>query len=144
MPRTAYTGAYTVSGPAAWSPGLAGVTMQVVAESYYAERSARDPEWRLRAIAAAAERYRRARDADRERVLGHSRAYRSRLRRESLTMAQLRARARIAHGDADDETLRRILRQEVAAGRVDLVQRRYRLNGGLPDDVKHALRDLEL
>jgi hypothetical protein len=46
--------------------------------------------------------------------------------------------------DAGDETLRRIIRQEVAAGRVDLVQRRYGLNGGLPDDVKAALRGLAL
>jgi hypothetical protein len=39
-----------------------------------------------------------------------------------------------------------VLRQEVAAGRVDYLasSRRYSLNGGLPDDVRLALRDLEL
>ena len=84
--------------PAGWSLGFAGVTMQVVTESYYTARSRRDPAWRLRAIAAAAERYRAAKNADPERVLGYSRAYRSRLRETSLTMAQLRQRARIAHG----------------------------------------------
>jgi hypothetical protein len=37
-----------------------------------------------------------------------------------------------------------VLRSEVARGRVELVQRsRYRLNG-LPEDVKAALRELEL
>jgi len=39
-----------------------------------------------------------------------------------------------------------VLRQEVAAGRVDYLasSRRYRLNGGLPADVRLALRELEL
>ena len=47
-----------------------------MAESYYAARSRRDPEWRLRAIAAAAERYRRAKEADPDRVLDCDRRYR--------------------------------------------------------------------
>ena len=46
-----------------------------MAESYYAARSRRDPEWRLRAIAAA-ERYRRAKEADPDRVLDCDRRYR--------------------------------------------------------------------
>jgi hypothetical protein len=52
----------------AWSRALAGVRIGNVAESYHAVRSRRDPEWRLRAIAAA-ERYRRAKEADPDRVL---------------------------------------------------------------------------
>ena len=39
-PRTAYTGAYTVS---TWSAALAGARIGNVAESYYAARSRRDP-----------------------------------------------------------------------------------------------------
>jgi hypothetical protein len=37
-----------------------------VAESYYARRSARDPEWHAAQLAAAAERERRRRKADPE------------------------------------------------------------------------------
>jgi hypothetical protein len=39
-----------------------------------------------------------------------------------------------------------VLRQEVDAGRVDYLasSRRFVLNGGLPADVRLALRDLEL
>lgn len=47
---------------------------------------------------------------------------------------------------ADPEELRRILCEEVDAGHVDYFTstRRYLLNGGLPADVRLALRDLEL
>jgi hypothetical protein len=41
---------------------------------------------------------------------------------------------------------RLVLNDEVRRGRIDYCRssRRYLLNGGLPDDVKLALRDLEL
>jgi hypothetical protein len=51
-----------------------------------------------------------------------------------------------AHPLRDRTTLALVLRDEVRRGRVDYLgfSRRYRLNGGLPDDVKLALRELEL
>lgn len=111
--------------------------------SYYAARARRDPDWRQAQIAAAAERYRRALAADPEHVRDWSRGYRTKLREHALTITQLRERAAVAHSDADRETLARVLRQEVAAGRVELVQGRYyRLNGALPADVVAALRGL--
>jgi hypothetical protein len=44
----------------------------------------------------------------------------------------------------DPEIVRRILEQEVERGVVDYdsTSRRYSMNGGLPDDVRLALRDL--
>jgi hypothetical protein len=79
-------------------------------------------------------------EADPEHVRRWSRDYRARLREQSLTIKQLRVRARVDHPLAD---LRSVLRQEVRAGRVQLVQGRYyRLNGGLPGDVVRALRQL--
>jgi hypothetical protein len=113
-----------------------------VAESYYAARSRRDPAWRAAAIGAAAGRYRRAKQADPEHVRKWSRDYRERLRCHSLTFRQLRERAAVP--GVGPEVLSAVLRSEVARGRVELVQRsRYRLNG-LPEDVKAALRELEL
>jgi hypothetical protein len=119
-----------------------------VAESYYAARSRRDPEWRLQAIAGAVERERTRRENDPE---GH------RARRREAT-ARTRAR-QVEHGftfhelwlrigersGAGRDQLALVLRQEVEAGRVDYCgsSRRYRLNGGLPEDVKAALRELE-
>lgn len=115
-----------------------------MAESYYAARSRRDPAWRLRAIAAAAEPYERAKEVDPERVREPSRRYRDRLRAGSLTFAELRRSCLLdAYPDAE-QTLKRVIAEEVRAGRVEVVQRRLRLNGGLPDDVKAALRELEL
>jgi hypothetical protein len=119
--------------------------MGTVAESYYTARSRRDPAWRQAAIRAAAERYRRAKEADPERVREWSREYRERLRRRSLTITQLAERATVDHGNAGPDVLRAVLRDEIRRGRVELVQGRYyRLNGALPDDVKTALRELEL
>jgi hypothetical protein len=42
--------------------------------------------------------------------------------------------------------LRKVLRQEVELGRVEFHSRsrRYIVNGGIPEDVKEALRDLRL
>jgi hypothetical protein len=109
--------------------------------SYYRRRSERDPEWRERAIRRAGERYRRALEADPEHVRDRSRRYRERLRDHALTISQLRERAAVDHSDAGGATLRRVMREEVAAGHVELVQGRYyRLNGALPDDVVEALR----
>ena len=116
-----------------------------MAESYYAARSRRDPAWRETAIRASAERYRRAKEADPEHVREWSRDHRERLRRRSLTITQLEERATVDHGGAGPDVLRAVLRDEIKRGRVDLVQGRYyRLNGGLPDDVKAALRELDL
>jgi hypothetical protein len=52
----------------------------VVEATYYQRRSALQPGWREEQVAAASERYQRAKNADPERVLGYSRAYRERLR----------------------------------------------------------------
>jgi hypothetical protein len=43
-----------------------------------------------------------------------------------------------------EETLRRILREEVELGRIDYRAGRYVLNGHLPRDVKEALAQLRL
>jgi hypothetical protein len=114
-----------------------------VADSYYATRSRRDPDWRLRAIAGAGARYERAKAADPERVRVWSRRYRERLRAGSLTFAELRRACLLDRYPDAEQTLKRIVAEEVRAGRVEVVQRRLRLNG-LPDDVKTALRELEL
>jgi hypothetical protein len=112
-----------------------------VAETYYSARSRRDPAWREQAIAAAARRYERAKGADPERVRQWSRDYRARLRASALTIRQLQQRAAVEHSTASIEMLRSVLRDEIARGRVELVQGRYyRLNGGLPADVVEALR----
>ena len=117
-----------------------------MAESYYAERAARDPEWRRQAIAGALERERARRERDPE-------AFRAR-RREAT--ARTRAR-QVAHGLTFTELLRRspvadrvslttVMNDLVRSGLVDFhsSSQRYELNGGLPADVRLALRDLEL
>jgi glycine/D-amino acid oxidase-like deaminating enzyme len=115
----------------------------VAEASYYARRAARDPAWRQTQVAAAAKRYRRQLEHDPEQVAAWSRRYREQLRDHALTISQLRERAHVEHEHADRQTLRRILREEVEAGRVELVQGRYyRLNGSLPDDVVAALRQI--
>jgi hypothetical protein len=70
-----------------------------------------------------------------------SRDYRAGLRRHSLTYRELRERAAIGVGE---HVPKLVLRDELAAGRVEVCQRRYRLNGHLPAEVTQALRDLEL
>jgi hypothetical protein len=113
--------------------------------SYYGRRAARDPEWRLRAIAAAGERKRRRRERDPEAFAAAHREEQNRCKRRQaatgLTFAELLRRV-----GGDRETLAFVLRDEVRRGRIDYLafSRRYRLNGGLPDDVKLALRELEL
>ena len=74
-----------------------------------------------------------------ERVLDCHRRYRARLRESSLTFAELHRRV-----GGNPDVLRLVLADEVRRGTVERVQRRYRLNGHLPDDVRLALRDLEL
>ena len=148
-PRTAYTDAYTVSGARHLVAGPRRRQTSPVAESYYAARAARDPEWRLRAIAAAVqgERARRERDPEGRRARRREATARCRARQAAagFTFHELWLRVGPRTGAGRDH-FATMLAQEVAAGGVDYLasSRRYRLNGGLPDDVKAALRDLEL
>jgi hypothetical protein len=120
-----------------------------VAESYHAARSRRDPEWRLQAIAGARERERVSRESDPEAVRARRREATARTRARQVaagfTFHELWLRIGPRSGAGRDE-LALVPRQEVEAGRVDYLasSRRYRLNGGLPADVRLALRELEL
>jgi hypothetical protein len=125
----------------------------VEATSYYASRSARDPEWRDAQIAAALDRDRKRREADpdgvREERRLATRRTRQRQRAHGLTFHELATSAAIAHSEAGPATLARILREEIARGRVEYhsTSRRFVLNvlnGGLSEDVKRALLDLGL
>jgi hypothetical protein len=114
-----------------------------VADSYYSRRSAQDPAWRDRQIAAARERKRRARAADpdaaRRANTDYLRRHRAKVRAHGVTFRELLKRS----PRDDRETLALVLAQEVASGRVDLkLGRLYVLNGTLPEDVKCALLDL--
>jgi hypothetical protein len=116
-----------------------------VAESYYSARARRDPAWREQAIAAAADRKRRRRERDPEAFAERHRAEQQRCYDKQaatgLTFAELHRRV-----GGDRQTLASILKDEIAAGRIDYLgfSRRYRLNGGLPEDVKQALAGLAL
>ena len=171
-----------------------------VTQTYYARRSARDPEWReeQRREAKERERQRRERNPDYVRALDRAKQarYRERLRADPARLAAYcakaaeRERAR-RRGLSDEEraaesraaterwrrrrargatftraeqsagltyaelrervpdfgertSLRTVLADEVRRGRVLLVGDRYSLNGGLPEDVKRALLDLDL
>jgi hypothetical protein len=120
-----------------------------VAESYYAARARRDPEWRRQAIAGALERERRRRERDPEGHRARRREATARCRERQaaagLTFHELWLRIGPRSGAGRHE-LAHVLCQEVDAGRVAYLasSRRYRLNGGLPDDVRLALRDLYL
>jgi hypothetical protein len=126
-----------------------------VAESYYSARSRRDPEWRLRVIAEQAERERRRRERDPEAFRARRRETTARCREKQvasgLTFDELlrrsQERAGLTQGAIGDPTvLRTVMNGLVASGIVDYrsTSRRYVLNDGLPDDVKLALRDLDL
>jgi uncharacterized protein YeaO (DUF488 family) len=91
--------------------------------SYYSRRSARDPAWREQARAASAERCRRALERDPEHVRDFSRRYRARLREQALTFTQLREAAQVAHSDADEATLARVLPESLSALSDDLGRR---------------------
>jgi hypothetical protein len=112
--------------------------------TYYAERARRDPTWRRAQIAAARERYERAKAADPDRVREWSRRYRERLRAGSMTFAELRRSCLLDNYPDAENTLRRIIAEEVRAGRVEIVQRRLRLNGAIDEATKQALAELEL
>lgn len=98
------------------------------AASYYARRSARDPDWRQAQLAAAAEREARRRQSDPERVRELDRLAARRTRRRQtargLTFAQL-----LAAIGGDRATLVAVLNSERAAGRVRYAasSRRYEL-----------------
>ena len=111
--------------------------------SYYARRSAVDPEWREEQIAGATERDRCRREADldahRAAKREHTRRCRERQRQTGKTFHEL-----VRSTGADPAVLRVVLRDMVRRGQVDYLttSRRYRLNGGVPEYVKNALRDL--
>jgi hypothetical protein len=119
-----------------------------VAESYYARRSARDPEWHAAQLEGAKVRERRRREEDPERLKAArreaTRRTRERQAAHGLTFHELRERCLIVGYPDPEGTLRRVLREEVASGRVEYhsTSRRFTLNGGLPEDVKRALLDL--
>jgi hypothetical protein len=120
-----------------------------VGEPYYAARIRRDPEWRPQAIAAAVEHERARRENNPEAFRARRRSDVARCRERQMatgfTFHELWLRIGPRSGAGRDE-LALVLRQEVAAGRVDYFasSRRYRLTGGLPDDVREAPADLYL
>jgi hypothetical protein len=101
-----------------------------VAETYYSVRSARDRAWHRQQLLEAAERERRRRELDPERVRAQRREATRRMRAkqqsEGLTFFELWQRV-----GGDREILARILDQEVRRGRIDYLSssRRYRMNG---------------
>jgi hypothetical protein len=126
-----------------------------VAESYYSARSRRDPEWRLRAIAGARERERRQREVDPEGHRARRREATARCREKQvahgLTFDELlrrsRERAGFTQGAIGDPVVLRTVMNDLVRRRVvdyHSTSRRYCLNGGLPDDVKLALAEIEL
>jgi hypothetical protein len=117
----------------------------VAEASYYARRSARDPAWREAQIAGAMERERIRREQDPEGLRAaqreRTRRTRERQRASGLTFADLLSNS----PRPDPATLRLILREEVALGRIEYLasSRRYHLNGKLPADVRRALLELQ-
>jgi hypothetical protein len=120
------------------------------AVSYYSTRAQRDPEWHARQLREARERERRARELDPEGFRARRRridaAYRERHAAHGLTFHELCERC-LQDGYPDaEQTLRRVLREELERGVLDYntTTRRYSLNGALPADVRDALLDLRL
>jgi hypothetical protein len=116
-----------------------------VAESYYAQRSRRDPAWRERQLREAKEREARRREADPGGFKAASREASARSR------AKQASRGRTFHElleatRGDPEVLRRVLADEIRRGHIEYHSscRRFVLNGGIPEDVKEALRELRL
>jgi hypothetical protein len=123
--------------------------------SYYAERSARDPEWRREQIAGAKGREQAEREADPEGFKARRRAATRRTRQRQaqhgLTFDELlqRSRARrsaMTRSLGDPDVLRFVLRDLMRSGVVDYhsTSRRYVLNGKLDAETLAAFRDLEL
>ncbi|HZN10230.1 MAG TPA: hypothetical protein VFC61_01055 [Blastocatellia bacterium] len=61
-----------------------------------------------------------------------------------LTFDELRDRCLVTGFTAPEETLARVLRDEVRRGRIEYNGRRYVLNGGFDPETREALRQLEL
>jgi hypothetical protein len=116
--------------------------------TYYARRSARDPAWHERQLREAAERERRRRERDREAFRERHREAtarcRERQREHGLTLAQLRQRCLLDSYPEAEQTLRRVLAEEVRLGRIEYrsTSRRYLLNGDLDPETAAALRAL--
>ena len=113
--------------------------------TYYGERSARDPAWREQQLREAKEREARHRELDLEGVRAARREATARMR------ARQRARGRTFHQlleatGGSPELLAWVLRDELRRGRIEYhsTSRRYVLNGGIPEEVKAALRELRL
>jgi hypothetical protein len=118
--------------------------LATVGESFYAAKARADPRWRRRQIVQARAREIRRQAADpevfRKAKRDTMRRTRERQRQTGLTFSELLERSPIG----DPELLRLVLNSEVSIGRVvyRASTETYALNGGLPDDVKQALRDL--
>ena len=104
---------------------------RAVTETYYAGRSARDPDWRAAQIGRAGERERRRRAEDPARGRPREPGAAS-----GLTLDQLWLRV-----GGDRGSLWVVLRNEVRRGRIDYhsTTRRYVLNGGLDPALRQAL-----
>jgi hypothetical protein len=109
-------------------PPGSSATIDFVADSYYARRSARDPAWHAQQLREAAAREQRRREADPE---GFRRArrqidadYRRRIATHGLTFAELHRRV-----GGDRLTLLTVLNSERARGTIDYssTMRRYSL-----------------
>ena len=109
---------------------------RAMTETYYAGRSARDPDRREAQIARAMERERQRRAED--PATGRSREPEA---ASGLTFDQLWLRV-----GGDRGSLWVVLRNEVRRGRIDYhpTTRRYVLDGGLDPAVRKALLDLGL
>ena len=104
---------------------------RAMTETYYAGRSARDPDWRAAQIARARERERRRRAED--PATGGPREPEA---ASGLTFDELWLRV-----GGDRGSLWAVLRNEVRRGRIDYhpTTRRYVLNGGLDPALRQAL-----
>ncbi len=100
-------------------------------ETYYAGRSARDPDWREAQIARARERERQRRAED--PATGGTREPEA---ASGLTFDELWLRV-----GGDRGSLWAVLRNEIRLGRIDYhsTTKRYVLNGGLDPAVRKAL-----
>ncbi len=116
-----------------------------MAESYYSARSRRDPDWHAAQLAGAAKREARRRELDPDGLRAArrlaTRRYREKQAASGFTFHELWQRV-----GGERATPVTILNEEVRRGRIDYrsTSRRYSMNGALPDDVRRALRDLEL
>jgi hypothetical protein len=126
------------------------VRIELVAATYYSRRSARDPDWREKQTDARRERERRQREED-PNGSASSAAVRTRTvardaRADGPCASSRTLRKLLERVGGDPATLRIILREEIERGVIEYhsTSRRYVLNGGLPEDVKAALREIRL